>query len=247
MPYVVFDISDNVYAIPSQNVVSMYSLGTVTPMVDMPSYVRGMTEFREAVITLYDIRILFGKLSYKDELEAFVKDCINDHAVWVDELERCARTGNKFTLATDPAQCGFIKRMDSFKTNNNSIRGQLTKVAAPHRRLHQAAEDVVGLISMGQTQEALAAVAEIKATHYNDTIGLLNKIMDIYNESNREMVIALNMGKKPFGIIVDHIIGVERLREILPIPNVDAAEYVSHVGISDKDGSTVLMLDCSTL
>jgi len=225
----------------------MYLLETVTPMVDVPPYVRGMGKFRENIITLYDIRVLFGMPTYEQELDAFVEDRKKDLMNWVNELERCATTGQAFTLATDPAQCRFGKQINSFRTENSSLRGCLSKIDAPHKQLHDAAETVITLASLNKTDDALAAVTEIRQTYYHAIISFLSEMAGVYHNTKREMVIAVNLGKATFGIIVDSVLGVEKLREIIPIPNVATSEYVSHIGLKEKDGSTVLMLNCSTL
>ncbi|MDP4083743.1 MAG: chemotaxis protein CheW [Bacillota bacterium] len=56
---VVFRTGNEEYAIPLQLVVSIEKIGTVTPIPNMPDYVKGVIEIRQEIIPIIDLEFIF--------------------------------------------------------------------------------------------------------------------------------------------------------------------------------------------
>ena len=98
-PWVLFSVGEVVYAIFSTHVLSIEILGQSTPLVNSPYYCRGITNFRGDMISLIDLRVLFG-LPPKEldedsremivvlEVVGIVKGMIVDEIVSVEYVDR---------------------------------------------------------------------------------------------------------------------------------------------------------------
>lgn len=98
-PWVLFSINDVIYAIFSTHVLSIEILNATTPLVNSPHYARGITNFRGDMISLIDLRALFGlppkqldeesrEMIVVLEVEGVVKGIIVDEIVSVEYVER---------------------------------------------------------------------------------------------------------------------------------------------------------------
>lgn len=98
-PWVLFSIDDVIYAIFSTHVLSIEILNATTPLVNSPHYTRGITNFRGDMISLIDLRALFGlpqkQLNEESremivvlEVDGVVKGIIVDEIVSVEYVER---------------------------------------------------------------------------------------------------------------------------------------------------------------
>ena len=98
-PWVLFSVGDVIYAIFSKHVLSIEILNETTPLVDSPFYARGITNFRGDMISLIDLRMLFGlpsntlngdsrEMIVVMEVDGAVKGIIVDEIVSVEYVER---------------------------------------------------------------------------------------------------------------------------------------------------------------
>jgi len=98
-PWVLFSVGDVIYAIFSKHVLSIEILNATTPLVNSPIYTRGITNFRGDMISLIDLRILFGlppnvldedsrEMIVVLEVGGVVKGIIVDEIVSVEYVER---------------------------------------------------------------------------------------------------------------------------------------------------------------
>jgi chemotaxis signal transduction protein len=60
LPWILFTLDGVAYGINSQNVLSIEIFDHATPIVGDPPYMRGVTRFRDGMIPLADLRVLFG-------------------------------------------------------------------------------------------------------------------------------------------------------------------------------------------
>ena len=98
-PWVLFSIDDVVYGIFSTHVLSIEILSETTPLVNSPHYTRGITNFRGDMISLIDLRALFGLPEVEQtedfremmvvlEVEEIVKGILVDEIIAVEYVDR---------------------------------------------------------------------------------------------------------------------------------------------------------------
>ena len=98
-PWVMFSIDGVVYGVFSTHVLSIEILRDTTPLVDSPYYTRGITNFRGEMISLVDLRALFGLSQHEMtedfremmvvlEVDGIVKGFLVDEIIAVEYVER---------------------------------------------------------------------------------------------------------------------------------------------------------------
>lgn len=247
-PAAVFSVADVMYGLSSRHMLSIEILGTVTPIVGSPPHMIGVTDFRGDMISLIDLRALFGIRSMAEQLREFMLARIADHERWMAALEKAADEGGAFTLATDPHACAFGKWYDSFHTDSNSLNMLLKKIDSPHQKLHTSAVAVKKAIADGRLEEARELVRAAKATHFSETISLLRRVDEAYESDSTAMLIVLEVDGHVFGLVADKIVSVEFITEPVPLPDGgQRSEYVEKLGRRSGDGAIVQFLDVRRL
>lgn len=244
-PFVIFRVSDVAYAISSRHIHSMNVLGEVTPVAGGPSHLLGIAKYRDAAIAVLNLRSCFGLENQKEEVERKIDfhQRIKDHDVWVNTLEESVRERKPFTLTDDPHKCAFGRWLDSFETTNNELSMHLRRIVGPHNALHETAKTVVMLNEKGDYDGAMAAVKNMRATHFAETMRLLSEINDAFERGLNNMLIVVDDGKAPYGLLVDELVSVEYFEEVSHKPQAYNDTSIICVANRKGDRKNILVLD----
>lgn len=230
LPYVIFKLKDNKFALSSRYVLHIEVLGTVTPMAGMGQFCRGIILFNEVSVPVFDMRSMFGIGNYVKELESFMQERIKNHEDWVAALEKSVETGEEFKMTTDPNKCAFGKWFDTFESDNSYFNVYMRGVDAPHRAIHKTGEVVMRLMREGKRNEAMDEIRRMKDTDFVKTKEILAGASKIYMEGSREMLIVLQMEDGLKGIVVDSITDIKVLNDMCGMPkNSDNSKYISNI------------------
>ncbi len=243
LPYVVFKLKDNKFALSSRYVLHIEVLGTVTPMAGMDQFCRGIILFNDVSVPVFDMRSMFGIGNYVKELESFMQERIKNHEDWVAALEHSVETGEEFKMTTDPHKCAFGKWFDTFESDNSYFNVYMRGVDAPHKAIHRTGEVVMRLMREGKKDEAMDEIRRMKDTDFAKTKEILAGASQIYMEGSREMLIVLQMEDGMKGIIVDSITDIKVLNDMCGVPkNTENCKYISNIA-KDKmpDGDVELI------
>lgn len=220
-PYIVFDVAGNLFSVNSLYNNGIVQLGEYTRNHTSKGAARGMMQYWDRSITLFDLRTALGLGSLEDEYDEFcqmIDARKDDHERWVAALEKTAKERAPFTLATDPHKCALGKWRDAFKTDIDEVNFRLNQLDTPHTALHKSAGEILALQKRGNTLEIEKAVLSIY-NHVHDVfmpsvLSMLDDLKQVFRSSVfREMVLML---KDPpdVGIIVENIRSVEYLSEL---------------------------------
>ena len=119
LPFVIFQIKGDSYAIASANVREIITMPQVTGIPNTPPQVRGVINLRGRIIKLIDLRVQLGLPPLRAEMDALIqllRDREQDHRNWLAELESCVRERRPFGMARDPHKCKFGLWYDRFST-----------------------------------------------------------------------------------------------------------------------------------
>jgi hypothetical protein len=139
LPFVLFRVKAELYAIGAEIVREIVILPPVAGIPNVSPEIRGVINLRGKVMPLIDLRIKLGLPSASAELDALLQllhDREQDHYNWLTELEACARERRLFKLARDPHACKFGLWYDQFQTDNNLLKIKWTrriKASMPRR------------------------------------------------------------------------------------------------------------------
>lgn len=249
-PYIVFKVRNNRYCINSRHVATIMQLPSFQVVPDVPAFVTGIFTHRDGVVQMLDLRTIFNIPSLNQEYKAF-SDMLDvrkeDHVRWVAELDRTMKTGEKFSLATDPHQCAFGKWYDQFKTDNQTLRFHLNKIDEPHRLLHHAAHEMTECkqeCDSCQRDECLKSImTRVKDQYMPVVLRLLDEAKDIFHSTvYHEMVLVLS--DVAAGIVVDEVLAVEELEDMGDQTSaLHAVRYISAVKRSSKIPGIILELN----
>ncbi|MDD3437668.1 MAG: CZB domain-containing protein, partial [Candidatus Gastranaerophilales bacterium] len=193
-PWVLFGIDEVVYAISSEAVLSINQISQTTPLPKTPPEVRGVIDFRGAIIQLIDLRILLNRKSIVQEIESFsqmIDQRFNDHFNWIETLKKSILENSEFTLTTDPHECEFGKWYDSYNLKNANIMFETTfrKFDGPHKEIHRIGITARELLNKGKQEEAIQLIEKTKDTELKQMLQLFDDIKIAYKESLRETIL----------------------------------------------------------
>jgi chemotaxis signal transduction protein len=250
-PWLVFKVKERLFAVNSENASSIVQIPKlVEPVPGSPAQMRGIINLRGSIIPLIDLRMVFGMTTMEQEYNGF-KDMLEarkqDHLNWVNELKRCINTGEEFKLTTDPHKCAFGRWYDSYKTEVQSVKYHLNKIDEPHKRLHQAAEEVLKCeqkCDECKRSECLKTIMDrVSDELVPRIVSLLDEAKEVFRQQYHEMVIILDNGQQLVGIIVDEVVAVENLEKIAEqtdLANFQNSQYIE--GVSQRQGSEALVI-----
>lgn len=214
--WVIFEAGGSRFGVRADQVSEMAILGKTTALAHAPVAVRGLMNLRGRVVPVLDLRLRLGQASAPQELEELC-ELLNareqDHVRWLNELGACAREGREFKLALDPTKCAFGKWYYAYRPDNPVLRMQLSKLAEPHRRIHETGAQVMQAVA-DQDLEHAQAIMEATRTGTLATLQrLLAETRQIIREEHREIAIIADSGGKPWGLIVDAVTSVQHIAE----------------------------------
>jgi len=256
-PSIVFEVADNLFSVDSRYVESIMQLPKCDKVPDARPEVKGMFHFLDKTVTMYDLRLVMRLRTREEDFSTFcemIDARKNDHKNWVNALERSAKTGEQFTLATDFHKCALGKWCDSFQCDVAEVNYHINRISEPHRLLHETAikvHDILADPSISDRHEAaMEVVGSLRKTHMANVLGLLEETKQVFKDAYfREMGLVLN-GEHAMGLVVDNILAVEELTPVsdgfelnkfLPEP------YITQVLRSKKIKGLILGLDIEML
>ena len=250
-PSIIFKVKDHFYSVNSANIAGIMQLPEYQKVPEAPPHVKGIFVLRGETVSMSDMRIIFGYKTLNDEFEEF-KEMIehrkNDHLRWAEELERCAETGEEFTLASNPHDCAFGKWYYSYKSENNVIKTHLRAIDQPHTELHEAAVKLKKYQQTGETKEIEKLINAVKEDYVPTVLKLLDETVEAFRtEVFHEMLLVFQgNGDRQLGIVVDEVVAVEDLQRISDrsaIARFQTLGLVSGICKSSRIDDIVLELD----
>lgn len=250
LPWLIFTLGENAYAVNSKyiNGIEMKP-AKITPLPEAPDIYCGLVERRGEVYPLLNMRKTFHFPTIDEETENFVKmmeQRKNDHLYWIDRLEKCVETGERFDLATDPRLCAFGKWYDKFVAENRAAGLSLKKVEEPHRKLHSMAPEVIKLVESGQIDKAKKMIAIAREDYVPKVLKVLDEAEHAYRSTFRETVVVLSDGIQMLGLLVDRVLAVDKITAINGSSSMNLlmqSKYFESVARNDKFDMEILVVN----
>lgn len=252
--WVVFCSAGSRYAINSDFIGGITMVPeTVTSVPDAEPYVRGITKLATGVVTLLDLRVLFGTPTIEQELDEFKANMNrgrNGHLAWMKELEACVTERRAFHLATDSHQCEFGRWYDDYDIALSTVQNKMEMIEEPHHKLHSVTLTVNQLMRQedGVLNRERLAEALRQAEGYKDEIlSCMTEAEREFHDNRRTMMVTLKSNtKRDIALMVDEIVGVEKLGEIIhddTLDKMDHSELIGGVALDISGENLLLLLD----
>lgn len=250
LPWLIFTLNGNAYAVNSKYVdgIEMKS-DNITPLPEAPDIYRGLVERRGEVYPLLDMRKTFHFLSIDEETSEFrrlMEQRKQDHLNWINSLERCAVSGEKFMLATDPHKCAFGMWYYKFISENHSAGFHIKKVEEPHRLLHEMASDVIAAAEQGDNDRVEKLLKRAREDYYPKIVSVLDEAEEAYRGTFRETVVVLSDGTSMLGLLVDEVLAVDKIKPVVGSANMNLllkSRFFEGTARNDKIDIEILIVD----
>lgn len=250
--WTVLSLSNDLFAVPADDVHAMVMLSAVSEVPNTPDYVRGMFVLRDRAVPVIDLRARLGMETLERETRELI-ELLNarerDHMNWLAELESSVKERRLFELTTDPHECAFGKWYDTYETDNLLLQSLLRKFDAPHSRIHGIAHEVVALEQAGDLEGAQALIDRTRSGDLTDMVRLFESLREQIRESLREIAVVLTVGEHTFAVAVDGVETVSVLDNSTDESINDAAlgaevdGLVTAIGRLQKSDRLVITLD----
>lgn len=252
-PSILFRLKMDYYAINCKHVASIMQMTDYERLPQTPENVIGIFKFMDQVIPIISLRQLFGHPSLEQEGKEFAQ-MLNqrkeDHIHWVKELNRCLRSGEPFTLATDPHKCAFGRWYDHYKPESQSIKYQLRKLEEPHRLLHETAQHAK---ECNQDHDACRRekclkdiLNQAENIYMPKILNLLEETKDAFEAHQRSMLIVIDTGSSTYAVTVDEVLAVEDLVDVAAEEQVDklkGSRFITEIKKSQQSSRLVFVID----
>ena len=245
--WVLFTLQKQQYGMPIKDLLQMVVLDRVATQATAPDSVRGLINLRNRIVPVVDTRKCLGmttRHAQRNEFVAMMQARKQDHINWLDELFDAAKEGREFKLTRDPHQCAFGKWYDSYKTDNAVFGMHLARFDAPHRKIHQLADEVDELICHREFKCAHKIIEQARETELKTMITLFDSVEEILRSAEKEIVLVMNRNDRMLGFVVDD---VYTIRDI-PADKVQLVEHVDSLSengaarVAEVDGVTSILL-----
>lgn len=253
--WLVFCVAGNRYAIDSSYVGGVLIMpDEIVGVPESEPYVKGIVKVRGAVISVLDMRTLFGYPTLEETAETFRK-CMEkgraDHIEWVDELRACVSERRLFQKSADSHQCAFGRWLDSYEAPIPVVNAKLALIDEPHEEIHKIALRVNqllgepdGEVNHGALQRAVAEAEELK----DRILNCIRAAETAFHDSFRMMLVTLQSDNdRSIALLVDEIVGVEKLQEVVhdsTLDKMDHSELIGDVAMDSSGTNLLLLLDC---
>jgi len=247
LPWVIFILHNQKFAFSVNDVREMLAMQKIITVPDNPSYFRGVTNLRNQVLPVVDLRKKMGMQGLAEEMDELVEMLVQreeEHKQWIDELEASVREKRPFKLTTDPHQCAFGKWYDSFRTDNLVLEFCLKKFDEPHKRIHEVGNTVCDYVNRNDFGSALELIGQTKNLALAEMIGLFRETRSILKGTNREILMVLDKKGTRVCVSVDAIDSVERIHESSIDEKPAAVSFADNsciTGIGKRRGNSELV------
>ncbi len=249
--YVIFKCDHTIYAINADYVTEMVQISNITPEIDSPDYVLGVTNLRGKIIPIVDLRMRFGINTMVQNMMNMLDEYEQAHLNWLKELESCIDENRNFKLARDPHKCKFGVWYDKYRAEDMIIANFMKKFDAPHKVIHSIADKALDLEKEGKLDEAKQVINHTRNTSLADMLKLFSGLKELIQERVKTLVIILTVDGKTFGINVDNINFVHQITPEMKEPvndylssnvNEKFIDEVAKISVDNKE-MIVMLLD----
>jgi chemotaxis signal transduction protein len=245
--WVLFTLKKQQFGMPIKDLLQMVVLDKVVTQATAPESVRGLINLRDRIVPVVDTRQCLGmttKLSQLNEFVQMMEERKQDHIRWLDELLASIEEKRPFSLTRDPHQCAFGKWYDHYHTDNAVFGMHLAKFDAPHRRIHQLANDVEEKFCHGEFDCAQKMIEKVRHTELKTMITLFDSVGQVLKDAEKEIVLVMHQKDRLLGFIVDDVYTIKDI----PTENVQMVDHVDCIStggaarVADVDGVTSILL-----
>jgi len=251
LPYIIFKIYNNLYALNCEYVESIQPLPPITTEVSQISpETRGVTYYKDKAINLIDMRKLFGIINQEEYITTVVDIPARRqaHISFVEKIEAELANENPMPIPDidNPHMCSLGKWLDNYVPMSSQTQTELNRLGELHELFHIMAKKTNEALTAKKIEEALQLFELAKSECSLHIIEKLDSLEKLVLSEPKEFFIIIKVGDKTAGLIVDGAESVEHIDYIHELPqSVIVSKYIRNYGLRNKDDSILLILEAS--
>lgn len=252
-PWIIARLGKQLIGVLARQVQTLVEMPDITPIHQMPDYVRGVINLRGNVLPVIDLRVRMGMPSFDNEKEKLIDLMLcreQDHRDWLDSLHDAVENGTQFDKATDPEKCAFGKWYKGYRADSETMARMLEKFDPPHRAIHGIAKEVLSLRDSGRKEEAFELIEKTRDSDLSVMLGLFHDVRETIARS-KEIAVVLETESLNVAVSIDAVESIEKMGPgtIEPISesNQPDSGVVANTGRLLRDDRVVYILEMNSL
>ena len=209
--WVVVQLKDQSFGIPSISVVRFIQLPAITKVPFAPDFIRGQINDSGFILPVIDLRKRLGFptiLEDRREFAAVLDARRQDHENWLDKLYAGVSAGRVPDIQRNPHKCAFGIWYDKFETDDFNLKGIMSQFDKPHKEIHDLARQATNLIKEGKVEEAKDLITKARQTTFVKMLNLfMSAAIQIYHVHEFGVVVKASNGNSV--LAVDKVIGLK--------------------------------------
>lgn len=253
LPWVIFEISRQLYAISTKLVTGIMSIPPVIRVANAPELFLGAVRVRGDVFPVLNTRKLLGCPSANKEAETTIgilEENKEEHVRWFGLLKHCVESGKRFPMPLEHTGCFFGRWYYDYVRKGSPYSSDLRSVEAPHKEVHDLARKIDALRGPdGVYDEAATELLEQAERHSQKIISCIDGICQRIRETLTPMIITLSSPATRdtcMAFTVDSVKAVDEISMIDEKGNskcLFVSGYLCGVGHNEKLAGELLLMD----
>ena len=253
LPWVIFEISRQLYAISTRLVTGIMSIPPVIHVANAPELFLGAVRVRGEVFPVLNTRKLLGCSSADEEAEHTVRlleEKKEEHLRWIGLLRRSVEGERRFPQSLDPGGCSFGRWYNEYTRKGMPFSADLKGVEAPHNEMHAIAKKIDAMRNQeGSYEEGAMGLLEQAERCSQKIVSCIDGISQGIRETLTPMIINLSFPSTRdtcMAFTVDSVKAVDEISLIDQKGNsrcLFVSGYLCGVGHNEKLMGELLLMD----
>lgn len=254
LPWIIFKLKDNYFALNSSLVSGIQSLPPITPVPEIPSVFKGVCNIRGEVIPLADLRALLSMSSVESDRKAIL-DIVsagkNDYAQRIEACEDWILAGRKTEPRFDVTDLAFTRWLaDGGCTSAAAMAKFRALDTLKDEYLETVKQIIAHMGDNGLDRDGERLFRELREDSRKRLLSVFDSAAEIIDDGFTEMIITLSKDvgdQTPYiGVTVDEVHSVDQI-ELLDQQHKSGclfiSDHVAAIAKSDKIPGQIIVLN----
>jgi len=240
-----FHVSGEEYAFNIESVREILRVRNITPVPNVPDYVRGLFTIRDQLMPVIDLRKLLGLPDLSEERINTINEIEYEHRKWLETLKHSLETGIPFEGAVNPKKCSYGKWLEHYNTSSEEIQTAIKMLKKPHALVHASAEKAINLCKSSKEEALKCYEDETRVLMETVLKGFANLKKSIEkNITEDQRVLVVMAGTFMVGYLVDSVNEVSRISKsvIDEAPEIALTQKRELKGVAKLEGGERLIM-----
>ncbi|HBH95299.1 MAG TPA: hypothetical protein DDX91_06065 [Ruminococcaceae bacterium] len=240
LPWIIFDLNEQLYAISTNMVTGILQFPPITPIANAPDVFLGVANIRGDVVPILDLKCLLKIKDLRNDVEIALTALnykLGGIEDYLAEMRRCTEKNERFSVSAD--YFGDKINLKAFAENSQTY-ALLTQVKEGQSKLEEYGDRINTKKDL--LEEAVKCGKELE--------NLINNAIRYIGDQSKKMVVSLSFDpaftQTSLGFVVDNVKSVDMLELVDNMSSgkfLFANSYIVNVAHSDKIKGEILVVN----